>query len=379
MNKIFRSMIHGSMRTKAYLWSIFILGILSLVGLLMAVLLGLPQLGVGAVMIGVIAGILTQSVQLEDKVVAKKDKAPKKKNNKLRLTSDVTWEESEVISPASGSADLEDAFEMQADNELADLEELAGEHKLSPKEKERQKSQFLASLNQKQMKKLMKQNRVSSTHRKLMIDSFPDRKMKQVPAFAWRTSDKLNFLVLEGRANGFSIPIRNIKGIYYEKNVESNQEQEYIPFKYNNYAAKMFVDFLPEYSQSSADGKLVYTKNLFRIEPGIYVTNTSMANLMELLPNVPFKINDEVIRSTKFDEYFKELYRFSVLCKNNVMGVERYRELSDNTLEDLLKAPMSGTSFVESLKNMARYRLITQEQMAICGQKYRMQHGKSGK
>lgn len=376
MNKIIRSMFHGSMRTKAYLWSIFILGLIGLVGLLFAIVLGLPQLGVGAVMAGIVAGILTQSIQLEDKAVPKKKKAPKEKKKKLRITSDVTWEESEVISPNYANTDLDDAFEMQADNELADLEELTGDHKLSPKEKERLKSQFLASLNQKQMKKLMKQNRVSSTHRKLMIDSFPDRKMKQVPAFVWRTSDKLNFLVLEGRANGFSIPIRNIKGIYYEKNAEANQEQEYIPFKYNNYAAKMFIDYLPEYSQSTADGKLIYTKNLFRIEPGIYVTNTSMANLMELLPNVPFKINDEVIRSTKFDEYFKELYRFSVLCKNNVMSVERYRELSDNTLEDLLKAPMSGTNFVASLKNMARYRLITQEQMAICGQKYRMLHGK---
>lgn len=142
-----------------------------------------------------------------------------------------------------------------------------------------------------------------------MIDSYQERKLEQVPAFAWRTDKTLHFLVLEGHANEFEIPMDQIRGIYYEKNVTADIEKDYIPFQYSTYIAKMFQDLLPEYAERNVDGELVYQKNLFYLSNGLYITNTSMANLMKLLPKVPFLLDDSVSRSNRLDAYFKEIYK----------------------------------------------------------------------
>lgn len=327
-DKIVRSMFHGSPKTKLFLWTVFILGLAALGMLSVAIALGLPMLGAGAIGLGLVSFITSQSVSID---TLEKNHQLKKKKEELQREKDCAH----------------------------------------PQEKERMKARFLASLNEKSVRKILKDHKVKQNHVKVMIDSYEERKLKQVPAFLWRTDKSLHFLVLEGHANEFEIPLDQIHGIYYEKNIDANPEKEYVPFRYGTFIAKMFSGYLPEYFEKSQGGELFYQKNLFRLEPGIYITNSSVANVMSILPRVPFLIDDEVCRTDRFDEYFKEIYRYSILCKNMVISLEQYKEQTEKTLEALLHAPISTSEFVNSLKAMSHYRLISREYVVRYTQRYR--------
>lgn len=351
-DKLIRSMFQGNTKTKFFLWTIFILGLAAVAMLVFAVALGLPYLGMGGVALGFLSFITSQSVSI-DTLEKKKHHRKKPKKTGDRLNAPKTKK--------SGEKEAQ--------------EEDAGD----PKSKERAKARYLASLNQKSVKKILKEHKVVQQHVKIMIDSYAERKLKQVPAFAWRTEDQLHVLVLEGHANEFEIPLEEIKGIYYEKNVEADPEKDYAPFQYETFIAKLFSPFLPEYHEHTNEGEMTYQKNLFRVGQDIYITNTSMSNIMSILPRVPFLIDDSVCRSERFDEYFKELYRYSILCKNQVITLEGYRNQIEKTLESLLSAPISAREFVQTMHAMARYHLIDRDNVTKYSQKYRALKQETGR
>jgi hypothetical protein len=72
-------------------------------------------------------------------------------------------------------------------------------------------------------------------------------------------------------------------------------------------------------------------------------------------------VDDAINTSHHFDEYFKEVYRYSLLCKNDVYTLEEYRQKMEGVLEELLVAPITGQEFSKSLRDMNRYHLITSE------------------
>ena len=294
-------MTQGSVKTKLFLWAMILLGIASVALFIAAWILQLPVFALAALVLLVVAFATVNSVTINTQKAQKSNKD--------------TYDE--------------------------------GKEAHSPQERQRAKARYLASLQSKDVKKILRQHKVTQSHQKLMIDSYQERKLEQVPAFAWRTDKTLHFLVLEGHANEFEIPMDQIRGIYYEKNL------------------------LPEYAERNVDGELVYQKNLFYLSNGLYITNTSMANLMKLLPKVPFLLDDSVSRSNRLDAYFKEIYKNRVLCEAHAITMEQYRQSIEDTLEDLIQAPISGQEFVKSLRDMTKYHLIDQQQVSRCSQRYR--------
>lgn len=343
-DKVIRSMFQGNAKTKIFLWSILILGLAAVAMLVVSVALAMPQLGMGAVALGFVSFIVSQSVSIDTLEKEKKTKKAKK-------TGHHQPQKTKRVKRADHPEQEEDP--------------------LDPKAKERSKARFLASLNEKSVKKMLREHKVVQMHVKVMIDSYAQRRLEQVPAFAWRTEDHLHFLVLEGHANEFEIPLDQIQGIYYEKNVEADPEKDYAPFQYGSFIARLFSPYLPEYHEYTQEGEISYRKHLFRVGQDLCITNSSAANMMSILPRVPFLVDDQICRSSRFDEYFKELYRYSILCKNQVISLEEYRSQIDKTLESLLKAPITAREFVQTMRAMTRYRLIDQENVTKYSQKYR--------
>ncbi len=347
LEKILNSMLHGNTRTKIFLWSVFILGVSAVFLLMAGIILGVPYLGMGGVLVGFAGLILSQSVSLKDLnrgKKAKKQKTPKEKEK------------------AEGSSDKKEKKEKG---------QSAPEEK-TRKEREREKSQYLSSLNAKKVKKMMKEHQVNQVHVKVMIDSYPAKKIEQAPAFMWRTDEMLHFLILTGQAEEFEVPLADIQGILLVKNVPADKEKDYQLFKYSSFISKMFQPYLPAYSEGTKSGELEVRKNTFRIEPGIYLTNSSVANLRKvLLPGVAFLVDDKVIASKRFNEYFKELYRYSLLCKNMVITLDEYREQIKKTLDALLEAPIGGNEFANTIYDLNKYRLITKNDVVLYTQKYR--------
>lgn len=207
----------GVCQDKTFLWAMILLGIASVALFIAAWILQLPVFALAALVLLVVAFATVNSVTINTQKAQKSNK---------------------------------DAYD-------------EGKEAHSPQERQRAKARYLASLQSKDVKKILKQHKVTQSHQKLMIDSYQERKLEQVPAFAWRTDKTLHFLVLEGHANEFEIPMDQIRGIYYEKNVTADIEKDYIPFQYSTYIAKMFQDLLPEYAERNVDGELVYQKIYF--------------------------------------------------------------------------------------------------------------------
>ncbi len=353
LEKIWNGMLHGNIRTKAYLWSIAVLGIGAAVLLVAAFALGLPFVGLGGAGLGLGGLIVSQSVSLKDLQKPRRPKEAKQKKDKKKTEQ----------KKSSGQDGGKEKKTDEADN--------VSEEK-SRRAREKAKAQFLASMDAKKMKKLMKEHKVSQIHVKVMIDSYPAKKIEQVPAFMWKTDTMLHFLLMHGTAIEFEVPLEEIKGILLVKNVPANPDKDYMPFQYPTYISKMFQPYLPEYQEKTNEGKLEFTKNTFRIEPGIYLTNTSVANLRKvLLPGVAFLVDDGVIASKRFNEYFKELYRASLLCKNNVITLDEYREKIVENLDALLEAPVTGREIASTIYDLSKYRLIPKDTVAAYTQKYR--------
>ncbi len=346
LEKILNSMFHGNLKTKIFLWSVLLMGVGAIALILTAAVLSMPMIGLAGAGLGLMGFITSQSVSLND---LSREKKKKKK------TSKASSEEGGAKSGQSPS----------------DKEDGGGEEG-SRKKKEREKAQYLSAMNAKKLKKTMKEHKVNQIHVKVMIDSYPAKKIEQAPAFMWRTDTMLHFMILTSKAEEFEVPLEDIKGILLGKEVPANPERDYMPFKYSSYIGKMFQPFLPEYFQGTKDGSLDVKKNTFRIEPGIYLTNSSVGNLRRvLLPGVAFLVDDQVIASRRFNEYFKELYRESILCKNLVITLEEYKKKVEDTLDAMLDAPMSGKEYVNTIYDLNKYRLISKEYVVRYTQKYR--------
>lgn len=351
IEKILNSMFHGNLKTKIFLWSVVLMAVSALILLMAGIILGNVFLGFGGVVAGLAGLITSQSVSLNDLQRAKKKKKKKEKKEKDKMQDDMPSDDSE--------------------GREKETEEASGEQK-SKKERNREKAQYLSSLNDKKLKKIMKEHKVNQIHVKVMIDSYPAKNIEQAPAFMWRTDTMLHFMILTGQAEEFEVPLEDIKGFLLVKNVSADPDKDYASFQYSTFISKMFQPYLPEYFKTTNNGQLERKKNTFRIEPGIYLTNSSVANLRKvLLPGVAFLVDDQVIASTRFNEYFKELYRSSLLCKNMVISLEEYREQIPKTLDALLDAPISGTEFVNTIYDLNKYRLISKNDVVTYTQRYR--------
>jgi hypothetical protein len=362
LQKIANSLVHGNFRTKLFLWSVIALGTAALILLAAALALGMPALGAGAAGFGFVGLVTSQSVSLKDL-----EKPHKKKTSKPK-----------VKEPADGSkGQSSDSSKEQENgskerNDRLKKEQEIGRQKSNRYKKEQEKTKFLHSVDAKTMKKNMKKHKVNQIHVKVMVDSYPEKQIEQSPAVVWRTDTMLHFMIMSAQVEEFEVPLMDIKGILLVKNVPADPQKDYAFYKYNSFIGKMFRPFLPAYREKNNQGNLEFTKNTFRIDPGIYLTNTSVANLQSvLLPDVAFLVDDKVTSSTYFNEYFKEVYRNSILCKNGIINLEGYKEKVEITLDALLTAPISGEEFVQTLRELKKYHLITQQYVTEYTQKYR--------
>lgn len=306
MQKIINTMFYGSRKAKIFLWSVFVMTLATVLMGVLAAVMGSTVFLMGAVSCGVAAFITSQSVSLRE--LEKKEKKSH-----------------------------------------------------SGKEKNKEKARYLASMNEKKMKQVLKEHKVRQSHIFVMIDSYPKMQISQTPAVMWRTDTRLHLLVLDGGAREIEIPLQDIKGILYQKNIPADPQEDYPSFQYANFMSKLYKPFLPTYHEMTKEGEIRYFKNVFSIEPGISFTNTSMTGVMKILNKLPLLVNDAVNLSKSFDEYFKEVYRYSILCKNGVISLEEYRQKMERVLEALLTAPITGEEFIKSLRDMSRYHLTTSE------------------
>ena len=341
MQRIINTMFHGSGKARIFLWSVFIMILATICMTVVALATGSSVFGVGAVICGVATLVTSQSMSLQEM-----EKKQKKQQKEHRLTK-------EIVAARQREQDAIDSGSP-----------------MDSKEKEQAKARYLASMNEKKLKQLLKQHKVKQHHIFVMIDSFPKEHIKETPAVMWQTDHHIHLLLMNHTSKEITVAFEDIKGIMYRKNVEADREKDYASFRYSNFISKMYQKYLPEYQEQNQNGEIICYKNLFVIEPGISFTNTSMKGVIQILHNVPFLVDDSINTSPHHDEYFKEIYRYSILCKNNIFTLEEYRQRMEGVLEELVKAPITAQQFAKTLRDLNQYHLITSDYITRYSQIY---------
>lgn len=339
-------MFYGSAKARVFLWSIVIMGLAAVLFGVLAAVLGSFAFGTGVFVCALAAFVTSQSASLTE--IERNDRKQRQKQS-------------------SEGAGTSRAVQQEQANDGEDEEKVR-------KEQEKEKLQYLSSFNARKLKKLAKEHQVKQKHVFAMVDSYPAEKIQQAPAIVWRTDHYLHLLIMDRSAREFKIPFNDIKGVYYHKNMPADPEQDYLAFQYSGFMTGVYKPYLPEYKQNTKNGQIVYVKNLFTIHPGISFTNTSMKGIFSILTRTPFLVDDAVNTSRRFDEYFKDIYRYGILCKNNVYTLEEYRQKMESVLEELVEAPVTRDQFFQTLNAMNNYHLITQEYVTKYTQKYVMKH-----
>lgn len=312
MKKIIYSMFHGNTKTKCFLWSLFLLGLMAVVSILLAIILSQPVYGGAAFIFAMLFLMVSQSYSLD--TLAKEGK----------------------------KADT-DKKEEHAENDFSHYDT-------------------------KLLKKIMRRYKVKKEHKTIIIDNAPAYKIKQCPAFVWIEGQNLHFLLLEKEPRQIEVPLKDIRQVGYHKGIKAKPDKDYSFFTRSCLVAKVFREHLPSYQEKVEDGRHSYYKNLYVIGTQIEITNMSAKNIFSLL-SVPFVIDNDLTRTQKYSEYFKDAYRYSILCKDLVITKAEYSEDITGLLNRMADADIPGSEFMKTLRDMLRYRFITREEVVACSQR----------
>lgn len=334
MRKIIYSMFYGNRRTKCFLWTLFLLGLAVIVCAVLAFAMSQPLYGGIAFILGLLLLVISQSYSL--------DALAREPGNKAGN------------SRQSGNAGK--AKKGKRAEEAA------------PEEDEAAENDFV-QYDEKQLKKIMHRYKVRREHKTIMIDNAPDYKIRQCPAFVWREGNNLHFLLLEKEPRRLDIPLSDIRQIGYHKGVKAEPDKDYRPFTHATLVAKVFREHLPSYQETVENGKHSFYKNLYVIGTHMEITNTSAKNIFSIL-SVPFVIRNDVTRSQRYSEYFKEAYRCSTLCKDLVITKAEFSEKITGLLDEMADdADITGSEFIQTLRDMTQCHFATGEQAVACSHK----------
>lgn len=311
MRKYWNALRHGGYKIKLYLWSVILLTLTAVGCLLYTILTHNRISGIAALFLAVLDLVVIQSVSLRDAEQGKKN----------------------------GKAE----------------DPMAPDNPMNRYDKN-------------QINKLFSVHRVKKNPRPVMVDVSARYRLQQCPAYIWKDKGSLHFLCLgDDKADEFTVDLKSVTSITLKKGVPGREDLEYRDVKKSSFVRSIFEPFLPSYYEMNKKGRIVSCKNLYVIQPDIAFTNTSAANLFQVL-DVDFTAEDEILSSSKFDLHFKELYKYNLLWKDGVLDPEEYKKQCQRILKAVVELA-DGQELEEKLDTMIRYRLVTEEYADFYGKK----------
>jgi len=205
------------------------------------------------------------------------------------------------------------------------------------------------------IKKMMVEYKVKKDHRMVIVDTATKLKIFQAPAYMWLQGGKLNLLIIEREPRVIVIPISRIDKITYKANVLVNVDSEYVQFRKTTPISYVFSPYLPDYS--GGDRKY---KNLYFICDEIGFTNNSMKQVFDFV-HAEFVVDDSVTNNKLNNKYFVKAYQYGILLKDRAISVEAYKARMSRLLEDMTVDEMPNSEFENTMINMLRQRLVTEE------------------
>lgn len=238
--------------------------------------------------------------------------------------------------------------------------EMIAEKTTKEKKKEIKNKEFsdIAEITEEDIKQLLIAYRVTTSHVQVMIDAYKKEGVKQSPAYMWKAKGYLNFLILENKPRNLAVPLSQVTKITYQQNVEINPLTEYEQMRQPSVVNAMYQEFLPVYKERMAGARHYYTKNLYMLEPGICITNTSMKNARQVL-QVPIVFTGLV--DERYSRYYRSAYEMKILLLDQVLSSEEYKQQISGMLKQMADEEGEDQEYFDDLALMVRARLVTQE------------------
>lgn len=365
---IINGMFYGDGYTKRMLWSAFLLGVFSIGSLLAGLALGFWPCYIAAAAMAAGDGFLMHSIHLDVDTIGDEEdeddeEEPEEETPKKEKKTKETTAEEEVPKPAKEKASKDKEIPKPAKEKASkDKEDVQAEAEGTSKgKKPKADRDDEKDYSEKEIKKLFYTYKVKKNHRPVLIDSSKKYHIKECPAYIWTHQGQLHILLLEKEARKLSLPLSEVQKMYYEKSVPANQKKEYdCLVEGPGMVSMVFSEYRPVYQSIIKDKRQLEVKNLYRIGEDIRFTAPSARELLELL-QPEFVVDDEVMRSDDYNQYFKQIYKQRILLNDGAMNMNQYQSRIKTILQKLAEAPITPAAFRMTLSDMAGRGLISNE------------------
>ena len=346
-NKLWNTLKYGSSKTKRKIY--LMLGILA-AGVILtvaALMFGSLILGLAAFVIILVDGLILFNSSFDQKTIAvskghtEKDSKEKREKKEKKEKKDAESED------GPGALEWISSEKKEAKEEKKEAEESAEE------------TNPLAKYSEKSIKKLFVKYKVKKHHVPVLIDLCSAEKILQRPAYMWKDSVYIYFLVLDEEPRLLKSELSKWDGIHIRRNVSSRPKEEYSELDDNSVVGMIFGSLLPKYyTAESGPYRTEYKKNMYSAAPGIWCTSGSVKNILKLL-SPKFVLDDSKFNNES--DYYQEIYIIRVMFYDGIYSAQEYKEKVLEVLGELIRAEISESTVKEYLNSMLMKGLIPRE------------------
>lgn len=352
--KLVNTLKYGNSRTKKKLY--LMLGILAagIVLTIVALVLRNAMLGLVAFLVIFVDGMILFNTSFEQKTVSVKEDEPKKQKREKKLRK------SQKNVEEDGPGALEWVSSEKKEKKKEHSEEKGKEEESIEKQPpEEEESNPLVLYDEVKLKKIMVAYKVKKHHVPVMIDMCSAEKIVQSPAYLWKDTNYLYFLVLEKEPRLIKSRLSESDVIHIRRGMSARPMEEYSDMNEPSVVSMIFGSLLPKYYKKDTGAYRVdYRKNLYSAAPGIWCTSTSVKNILKILPEC-FVLDDGKIDGESI--YYQEIYIARILYWDGVYSGEKYKGKVLDVLTNLAKSDLANHTVQEYLTVMMLKGLIPQE------------------
>lgn len=193
-----------------------------------------------------------------------------------------------------------------------------------------------------------------------VIDSSEKYQIKNCPAYIWGDKRNLYFLLLEKKVRVITVPHVQTAVMHYEKGIMVKDMEEYKELKDSFFLGSTFRDYIPEYYRTMVNGFSTFKKNLFVVASDIKMSGPSARGVMKIT-NCRLELDDSQLDKKRFGGYFEEAYKVNLLLREEVYDAEEYKVKIKEILTGLAEHEESIEAFRSTIASMIQYRLITDD------------------
>lgn len=360
--KLINTLKYGSSRTKRKIYLMFGILAIGVILTVASIMMENEFLGLAAFLVIFIDGLILFNTSFEQKTVSVKTKEKKEKEGEEEEPGALEWissEKKEKKKKEKASENEEESEDNETEEEEVEEQDRNKRNRGKEELEEPEEENPLLQYDEKKLKKIMVAYKVKKHHVTVLIDNCRAEQIVESPAYMWKDSSYLYFLVLAEEPRMIKSSLAESSEIHIRRGVPARPMEEYADLNVPSPVSLVFGSLLPKYYKvESSPYRMEYKKNLYSAAPGIWCTPASVKQMIKLLPN-NFVLDDSKVEYES--EYYQKIYIARLMYWDGVYSGQEYKEKVLEVLAGLAKAELSESTVKGYLSAMMQKGLIPRE------------------